>query len=238
MSRNSTIRAVLPCLGALLAVSGCADSLTSGGRAPLSLSFGTQRSASASVSPSGGASASLIPISNGGHTLDLTAASLLVSKVELETAGGDEIEQECDEGHGCSNLVTAPITIDLNPNGGVVTVATSVIPAGSYREIEVKFASVRLRGTYDAQAFDVTLPIDVEREFEFNPPLVVGGTGVPRNVTIDVPALTWLRNPDGTLIDPRTLATNGSLRSAVVNRIKATFKAYHDDDKDNDDDDH
>lgn len=219
----------------LVALAACGDAITSGGRAPVSVSFSSSRSgASPSLTPS----TTQVPITSGGHTLDLTAASLLVSKLEFETASGADVNQECDEGHGCSSVLPQPITVDLNTGGGVVTVTAGMIPAGSYREIEVKVSSVRLRGTYDTQAFDVTLPVSVEREMEFNPPLVVGGTGDTRNVTISVPVATWLTNPDGSLVDPRALATNATLRAAVISRINASLRAFHDDDRDGNDDDH
>lgn len=206
--------------------------MTSGGASALTLSFGTPGGASRSLS---GASGAAIPVTIGGHTLDLTGATLGVSKIELESSNGGEFEFSCKESKGCSSLVSAPIDVDLAVNGGVVTVTGAFVPPGTYREVEVKFSSVRLRGTYDGQAFDVVLPVKVERELEFNPPLTVGGA-TAGNVTIEVPTSLWLRNPDGSLVDPRQLATNASLRDQVASRIRASLRAFRDDDRDDDSD--
>ncbi len=218
----------------LAAASACGDLLTAGGRAPLALSFANRSSTARS---SLGPSASLIPITSGGHTLDLSAVALSVSKLELETASGIELEFGCREDKGCSTLLAAPLEVDLNMNGGVVTVKNSVIPAGSYRNIEIKFSSVRLRGTYDSQPFDVLVPVNVEREMEFNPPLTVGGTSTT-NLTIEVSTISWLRNADGSLVDPRRLAVDPVLRAQIASRIRASLRAFRDDDRDDRDDDH
>lgn len=219
-------------MGALAACSA-SDSMTNG-RSSMSLSFATQgASSSASIS------ASSIPVTNGGHTLDLTAVTLGITKVELHDVTKGEMENEgCDDGHGCNAVVATPLEVTLSATGGVVTAGTSLVPPGTYREIGVKVGTVRLVGTYDTKAFDVTLPVNVEREMEFKPPVTVGGASDPaRNVTIAVPLSTWLTNSDGTLVDPAKLATDSSLRAAVAQRIRASFKAFRDDNKNNRDDD-
>ena len=230
--RTAVAGAVVVALGA------CADLITAGGQGrSLTLSFGTPGSASASRAPVDGVSAAAVPITIGGHTLDLTGATLGVSKIELETASGASLEFSCKESKQCSSLVSAPLEVDLAVNGGVVTLPGSFVPAGTYRELEVRFSSVRLRGTYDAQPFDVVVPVNVEQELEFNPPVTIGATGQPANVTIQVPTALWLRNSDGSIIDPRQIATNATLRAQVANRIRATLRAFRDDDRDDNEDD-
>ena len=220
-------------MGALAACSA-SDSMTNS-RSSMSLSFAAQGASS----PSASVSASVIPVTNGGHSLDLTTVTLGITKVELHDVTKGEMENEgCDDGHGCDAVVATPVEVKLSATGGVVTAGTSLVPPGTYREIGVKVGTVRLVGTYDTKAFDVTLPVNVEREMEFKPPVVVGGASDPaRNVTIAVPLSTWLTNSDGTLVDPAKLATDASLRAAVAQRIRASFKAFRDDNKNNKDDD-
>lgn len=224
-------------MGALAACSA-SDTMTNSHSA-MSLSFAAQGATSSSAS----VSASSIPVTTGGHTLDLTTVTLGITKVELHDVTKGEMENEgCDDGHGCGAVVATPVDVTLSATGGVVTASTGLVPPGTYREIAVKVGTVRLVGTYDSKAFDVLLPVNVEREMEFKPPVTVGGATDPaRNVTIAVPLSTWLTNSDGTLVDPAKLATDASLRAAVAQRIRASLKAFRDDnknDKDDDNDEH
>lgn len=226
----------------LSGVAACAssDALTAGGKAGFSLSFsapaGTARASAGTTSE---LSASGVPITSNGHTLDLTSAAINVARVELHTVTKGAIDDEqCDSGHQCHLVVKAPLVVNLTPTGGVVTVTTDVVPAGTYREIGLRIASVRLVGTYDAKPFDVTVPVNVERELEFKPPVTIGGASdTTRNVTIQAPLTAWLRNTDGTLVDPSRLATDASLRAQVVARIRASLRAFRDDNRNDRDDD-
>ncbi|CAN5919135.1 hypothetical protein BH11GEM1_BH11GEM1_34810 [soil metagenome] len=231
LRRTSAVGVVA--MGALAACSS-SDSMTNS-RSSMSLSFAAQGASSSSAS----VSASSIPVTNGGHSLDLTAVTLGITKVELHSVAKGEMENEgCDDGHGCGKMVATPVEVTLSATGGVVTAGTSLVPPGTYKEIGVKVGTVRLVGTYDSKAFDVTLPVNVEREMEFKPPVTVGGASDPqRNVTIAVPLSTWLTNSDGTLVDPSRLATDASLRAAVAQRIRASLRAFRDDNKNNRDDD-
>ena len=231
LRRTSAVGVVA--MGALAACSA-SDSLTNS-RSSMSLSFAARSASSSSAS----VSASSIPVTIGGHSLDLTAVTLGITKVELHSVVKGEMENEgCDDGHGCGKMVATPVEVTLSATGGVVSPGTSLVPPGTYKEIGVKVGTVRLVGTYDSKAFDVTLPVNVEREMEFKPPVTVGGASDPaRNVTIAVPLSTWLINSDGTLVDPAKLATDASLRAAVAQRIRASFKAFRDDNKNDKDDD-
>jgi hypothetical protein len=215
----------------LSAIAACSsDSITAAGSSAVTLSFATRTSSTASFAG--------IPITNNGHTLDITSATLNISKVELHSTKG-ETESECDDDHDCGPLASQPLVVTLSPTGALVTVNTTVVPAGTYREIEIKVGSVRLVGTYDGRAFDVVVPINVEREMEFQPPVTVGGADDPaRNITIAVPFTTWFTNADGSLVDPARLATDATLRATVASRVHASFRAFRDDDHDSDDDDH
>ena len=228
-----TLRASLAAALGLVAFTGCAsDSITGSARNAVTLSF---------AAPSGTASASLgsnIPITRNGHTLDITSAALNISKVELHSTVGQS-ETECNDHRDCGALSATPLVVTLGPTGAIVTVTTAIVPPGTYREIELKVASVRLVGTYDGKAFDVVVPVNVEREMEFNPPVSVGGAGdAARNITIAVPFTTWFMNADGSLVDPSRLATDATLRAYVASRVRASFHAFRDDDHDSDDDDH
>ena len=218
-----------------IVLAACSE-LTGGGRAPLSLSF-----ASASSSGSALQASVAVPITGGGHTLDLTSAQLQIRSVELERAeSGEDSDAADSDGEGCQadcqSFVAGPIVVDLPVNGGVVTPFTTDVPAGRYSEVEFDLGAVRLKGTYDGTAFDVTVPLNLESELEFHPPVEVGGSST-RNITITTPLSLWLRNPDGSLIDPRRLESDLQLRAAFRARVRAMLRSFSDQNKDGEDSD-
>lgn len=183
-------------------------------------------------------------ITAGGHSLDLQLAQLYVTRIKLEKtdATGDSDSEDLDDDPcggtvQCEDFVTAPLVIDVPVNGGVITPFTGTVPAGRYSEAEFTLGGVRLKGVYDGQAFDVNIPLNLEAELEFHPPLEVTGSEAPRNFTIAFSLEALLRNPDGTLIDPRRLETDATLRETVRARLRASLESFEDDDRDGEDDD-
>lgn len=197
-----------------------------------------------------GASASMVPVSSGGHTLDLTQVTLSVSRIELKRAtvnacSDDEGDALHDDDGGddtahtgvedCAEMRVGPTTVDLPLTGGIVTIPADALPAGTFRELEMRLSQVELKGTFDGQPFDVTLPVGVHAEIELSTPLSVVD-GSPTQVTINVPVNGWLTNPDGSLIDPTTISSNPTLLDAVRDRIRASLRAFEDEDHDGHDD--
>ena len=198
---------------------------------------------------SAGAAASVIPITNGGHTLDLTGAALTISRAELKAAkndacpGDDDEDDDAGDDHPtvvastahCGELKIGATTIALPLGDGMATVPANAIPAGTFREFEIRVTQVRLTGTFDGNAFDVTVPVRSKAEIEFETPLVVTADQ-PTLITVNVPIGNWLVNTDGSLIDPTKLATSSSLMSLVKTRIMHSFHAFEDRDHDGRDD--
>lgn len=200
------------------------------------------------ASRSGGSSAlmaSLVQdsITVGGHTLNLTNVDLVISEATLElaeVAGGDDADSGADsdsDGRMNEKFRNSRFTIALPLNGGVITPFTTQVQLGTYEELELDVDSVRLRGTYDGQPFDVTMNVSTELEFDFSPPLVIQSADDRVNVSVLANTSNWLRNNDGSLIDPRTILTNTSTLATVMQRIKSSFKAFEDSDKDADEQD-
>lgn len=234
MQHRMRIVAVIPVIG-VVAILGACSEFGIGGSAPLSLSFASMPASSSQFSLT-------VPITAGGHTLDLTSAQLQISQVELERAdSGEDSDAEDSDGEGCGSqgcqsFVRGPITVDVPVDGGVVTPFTTDVVPGRYSEVEFDLGALRLRGTYDGALFDVTIPLDLEAELEFHPPIEIGGQSTS-NITIATPLHLWLRNPDGSLIDPRELAANAAMRSAFRARVRATLRSFADDDHDGEDSD-
>lgn len=208
---------------------------------PVSLSFAVRPRAGLA----GVAAGSWTPaLSDGARTLELTTVQLNVEELTLERAEVDGADSDGDsdsdsdsDGPGNERFVAQGATVTLPLGGGVITPFSEPVPVGLYEELEIDIEGVRLVGTVDGQAFDVTLPLDLELEMEFEPPLEVLNPDEPFNVTISIDPLAWLKNSDGSFIDPRQLATDSSLRNRVRQRMALTFKAFEDSDHDGDDED-
>jgi hypothetical protein len=231
-------------LSGLALAAACSDS-TSAGRTSAQIAFtsGVRSSANAQI----------VPITNNGHTLNITQATLTILKVELKptktdacagdddsddnivvTAGASQDDREHGEdidGEGCHELKAGPLSVDLPLDGGITTLAANAIPPGTFREIELRVSTARLVGTFDGKPFDVTLLVNSRGEIEFATPLVVAD-GVPTSVTINVPVGGWLTNADGSLVDPSNVASNQTLAAQIRSRIIASFRAFEDKDHD------
>ena len=194
-----------------------------------------------------GASATTVPVSSGGHTLDLTQVTLSISRIELKRAltnacsDDDALHDDggADTTHtgveDCAEVKVGPTTVDLPLSGGMVTLPADALPAGTFRELELRLAQVELKGSFDGKTFDVTLPVDVHGEIELSTPLQVAD-GTPTSITINVPVSGWLTNADGSLIDPTTITSNSTLLDVVRGRIRASLRAFEDEDHDGHDD--
>jgi hypothetical protein len=219
---------------ALGALAACSDS-TALPRGGSQLGFTTSSSTAAGAS----ASLDVAPITKNGHTLDLKQVTIVVERTQLKRQTNDACAGDDDEhdakwsGHSesCASVKIPPTLVDLPLDNGVVLLPMDLIPAGTYTEIEFRVSLARLVGTFDGNAFDVTVPVNAKSEIQFTTPLVVK-EGTATSITINVPISTWLTNADGSLVDPRQLLTNQTLAAAVRARIQASFKAFKDDDHD------
>ena len=230
--------------GSLVAVfaAACSDAAGPSGNVPAQLSF------VATLSRAAGDIAPAAAITAGTHTLDLTTIGLTITRAELKRAttdvcSGDGENEDANDDHphgggsrdGCGELKVGPTTLDIGVNGNAATLPTNSIPAGSYRELELRLSQVEIKGTFDGAAFDVTVPFVTRAELEFDPPLVVSDTS-PASLTVNLPLATWFTNADGSLVDPNQLATNSALLAQVKARIVQSLRAIEDRDHDGRDD--
>jgi hypothetical protein len=238
--RSFTGRVALASVVAALGVmSACSDSTGPTSSASSQLSFTTGSAAAGNVA------ASLVPVTNGGHTLDLTSVALTVSRAELKRAktdvcpgdndGDDDHPSQTPSTENCGELKIGPTTVELPLTGTLATLPANTIPAGTFREFELRVSQVELKGTFDGKAFDIMVPVRVKSEIEFDTPLIVTAD-TPTSITVNVPVSGWLVNADGSLVDPSTILTTPSLLAQVKTRIAASFRAFEDRDHDGHDD--
>ncbi|HSH45490.1 MAG TPA: hypothetical protein VK966_06525 [Longimicrobiales bacterium] len=231
---------VLPLMVAGVAACDDDNGVGPNGDAPMTLSFAVEpRSGLATMRAEPG-----LTLESAAAALSLDAVELHVEELVLEREDGDgdvdsdgDSDTDSDSDHaGNEEFVAEGAIIDLPLDGSVITPLSHVVPAGLYEELELDIQGVRLTGEADGEAFDVLVPVDLEMEMEFDPPLEAFD-GEDLNVTITVDPLAWVENSDGSFIDPRDLATDPELMNTVRQRMALSFDAFEDSDHDADSED-
>ena len=222
-----------------VAVAACSADSTGVGPRSSQIAFSATKTSPA------GATFSAVPITVGGHTLDLTSITVTVARIELKRAQADACpgDDDNDDDHpsqtpstnACGELKVGPVTVTIPVDGGMVTLPANTIPAGTYRAFDVRVSQVELKGTFDTKTFDVTLPVHATIENTFSTPLVVADSA-PTTITINLTTAGWFLNGDGSLIDPGQLSASASLQARIRNNIAASLRAFEDRDHDGRDD--
>jgi hypothetical protein len=232
-----------------LVATACDDSIGSGSSDETSITFRTVNGGASSLTSAALAS---IPVTGGGHTIDVQQVDLLFDRIKLERVHGrsDRDSDDSGDGNGDSDsdsedsderndspFRAGATTVTLPLGGGTVSPISQLIPEGLYDELQMDARYARIRGTYDGAPFDVTIPVNAKIETDIDPPFSpTDALGTP-NITVNVDVLSWFKNPDGSVLDPRRLATDPSLRAAFRNRVRASFRALEDSNKDGRDSD-
>ncbi len=241
-----TRRTIFVCALAAGALAAC-DS-TNTGREGVTVSFSTKAPPAPAVMADPNV-AFAITVTEGANTLVITKAELVLRELELKlsttsSCATGTVEDSCEE------IQIGPSRIELPTTDVLVSPISVTVPAGTYREIEfdirrpgtdpadVAFVaanpqfnnvSIRVEGTFNGTAFTFTSQLDQEVQIDFNPAVTIGeGTN---NVTIAVDLRSWFRNTQGVLINPATANPGQTNESSVTARIKASLRAFEDDDK-------
>ena len=171
--------------------------------------------------------------------------------------GDDDIRMvHDDDGNDddCDELRIGPYLLDLPLDNGPARSFTVDVPAGTYREVRFKVhkanraedasfvaahpefdqRSVRVVGSWNGVPFVFTSDVSAEQETEFSPPLTVDGT-TGTDLTLFVDISTWFL-VNGALVDPSQATDQQPLASQVKENIKASIRAFEDDDRDGEDD--
>jgi uncharacterized membrane protein YgcG len=171
--------------------------------------------------------------------ITLSRARIAVRDLRVENkSGGTEVK-----------LSEGPLLIDVQGGslaGSLLQIATASVPAGTYDKLKIQVhrvqapapasfddlvkqnASVLLEGEIDGKpfAFASSLEAEVEHEGSFT----LGDAS--SNITLDLDASKWFTAADGSRLDPN----DASARSAIESNIRASFRAFEDDDHDGRDD--
>lgn len=232
--------------GAAVVFAAC-SSPTGAARKAMSFSFSTQ--------PATAPASMDVTVGDGTNTLVITKAQVVVRKLELKRSATTTCPEEDTSTDDCDEVKAGPFLVDLPLTAGATTALNGSIPAGTYRELEMKIhkptstaadqafvtanpnfadASVRVEGTYNGKAFVYTSKVTTQIEREFNPPITLDADN--KNVTIKVNLAAWFMNGTA-VIDPTTANPGQPNESLVNNNIQRSFRAFEDDDKNGHDDD-
>jgi len=157
----------------------------------------------------------------------------------------------------CPSIHAGPVLVDLPLDGSTKLILDGLVPAGTYTGLRAKLeavesdddgandfltahpgfqgVSVKVVGVFtDAggtdHPFTFTSGVEAEISVDFASPVTVDASS--KNLTVDVDVSTWFKDASGAVIDP----TNAENESAIERSIRASFRAFEDDDHDGDDD--
>jgi hypothetical protein len=228
----------------MLAV-GC----SSGASVSLSARGGPSTSSAASANPNA------LTLANG---IVVDRVRVVISDVKLETASaaatldvdaGLTATSSDAEVEGEDEIHTGPVLLDLSGaalTGSVQQVTEASLTPGTYSEIRFKIhkvlaaestdaglkamsdagASIIVDGTIDGAAFSFVSSLEAQQKSEGSFNLTADN-----NLTLNVDETNWFGSATSRL-DPRDEAN----RSQIENNIKASFRAFRDNDRDGHDD--
>ncbi|HEX9093853.1 MAG TPA: hypothetical protein VF902_07715 [Coriobacteriia bacterium] len=235
----------IPVVLLLLGAIGCLATNDPGHNASVQVSFATQ--AQTAASPSRQPSFGVAQVNDtiiGTDTLVYTSVEIVLREIELKRVETVACDPAAGEDDPCERFEAGPVLVSLPLTPGAQqTFGLDTVPAATYSEVKLEvhkaegtdttdqaflaahpdFAgiSIRVRGTFNSQAFEYTTTLDVEQTLTLVPQLVVAD-GVSTNITIFVDVSRWFVK-EGVLMDPANPD-----RSVVDENIKQSFGAFED----------
>lgn len=198
-------------------------------------------------------------ITRGADVLEVTSVQLVARKIKLRRADGScPTADLSDEGQGdeadspeCPNLKLGPLLLDPPLTDGAANSFTVDLPAGTYSELRLQIhkpsnhtsdaaflaanpgfdgISIKVTGTFDSEPFTFTTNITSEVEIEFAHPVAVT-TGGTTSLTMLLDVNSWFLWQGGlALVSP--LALDQQTRTQIEQNIRASFRAFRDQDHD------
>lgn len=246
--KKSLIRPIIRVATPLVLISAAACDATGTDRVPVAISFSGQSPNAASS-----AIAANVTISEGGNVLVITQAQVILREIELKRTTSTQCAVDDSSPDDCEELSVGPFLVDVPVTDNTVTTITATVPPDTYREIEFEIRklgddtpaeralaaahpefdvnSIRVEGTFNGTPFVMLMELDQELELEFGVPVVI--TDAEQNVTIQFDLASWFRN-GSTIIDPATANKDQPNESLVRENIKASIRAFGDDDRSGD----
>jgi len=165
-----------------------------------------------------------------------------------------------DDDDGCEYYNAGPFLLDLPLNAGITRAFSVAVDTGTFDELRLKLhkpeddgdpqdtqfltqhpdfqgISIRASGTFNDVPFTYETDLSAQQRMDLVPPLVISGGLTSVDVTIQVDLAAWFVS-NGVLVDPASALKGGPNENLVRDTIRASFRAFRDDDRDGEDDDH
>ena len=177
-------------------------------------------------------------------------ASLLATGGRANDDGGTAETEDAD----CPVLKLGPLLLEPPLTDGAVTTFTADVPVGTYTKLRIQIhkpkgsndaaflaahpdfadVSIRVKGTFDGTPFTFDSPLTEEEEIVLPTPVEVTTAGSTA-FTLFLDVRGWFLDATGAaLVNPSSAA----VRSQIEHNIRASFRAFRDDDHDGEDDGH
>ena len=191
-------------------------------------------------------------VTDGTNTLVIDRVQLVLREIELKrveaTAGcGDSGPDDCER------LELGPILLDLPLGAGLAHSFSVPVSAGSYDAVEFEIhtpsdddasdaafvqahpdfagVSVEVDGTFNGVEFSFSSDLNAEEEVELSAPLVITES-TAADLTLMVDVDRWFLDGAGILVNPATAGVGLVNESLVESNIRATLRAFEDEDHD------
>ncbi len=252
------MRRTILAITAVTMLAACSDASPDGARISLSISTGAENGAAAANQGMFFSGTATGPISDGQNELVIEKAEVVLREIELERIETGDCDEALDD-DACEEFEVGPLLLDLPLDGGTDHQVTIPIEPGTYDELEFDIhkvsnddpedaefraahpdlvgISIRVQGTFNGDPFTFVTDLNVEQEFELNPPVVIDEETVTTNVTVRMDLAAWFRDQSGNLIHPAQANKGGEFESLVTENIKQNIEAFEDRDGDGDDQD-
>lgn len=192
------------------------------------------------------------------HSTDTVSHTLTMASMH------DGGEDDGDDGHAdaCESFNAGPYLLDLPLGPEVVKAFTVAVDTGTFDQVRFKIhkpdedsadakdaaflaahpdfnkVSIRVVGTFNGAPFAFTTDLSARERMALVPPLVVAGSMQNVDVTIKVDISHWFSSASGGLVDPASALKGQPNEDLVKDNIRNSFRAFRDDNRDGEDDDH
>lgn len=240
---------LVACAASVLALAAC-DGAGPGGMADVNVAIASEVNAEAT----GMGFVPAVQTDSEGNTLIIDSVFVVVRKMKL-LGGSAPCEGVPVEAEDCGVIWQGPTLVSL-PIGssGAEHMFTASVPTGSYTRVQFQIhkpsgdadfqfledhpeydgVSVRVVGSWNANAFVYTTGVTDVQGVTFSPPLEVNEPSA--NFTLLVDLSGWFWTPGGALIDPATAMGDGANAVLVHQNVIRSFRAFADEDEDGADD--
>ena len=173
--------------------------------------------------------------------LILDTVKVLINNIKLKIASSSDT----------TDFKPGPYVLYLNFNTGVNFIGSGYIPVGTYDKVQFDIHklgstepapdpefrdtngvtySVIAKGTYNNVGFIFKTDKGAKQKLNFPNALIV--TETRTNITLQVRPYIWFIDSNNEYMDPSNPANRNEIESNMIDNIKASFKAFKDDNKD------